>query len=120
LPAWANCAKLLGQKHFAAPNQHVFTFLHPILIWRVTYCKQVVVLLVSTVFVLPKDSSLNILGYNSVSVAPTISMLVLFSEDGSNTRGLLHNLKWNSGIAYLGPSIMPQEMGQSNEHCSIN
>ncbi len=30
-------AKTLGQIHFAEPNQHVLTYLHPILIWRVTY-----------------------------------------------------------------------------------
>jgi len=47
-------------------------------------------------------------------------MLVPFSRDGPYTRGPLHNLKWNSGIAYLVPSIMPQEMGQSNEHSCIN
>jgi hypothetical protein len=120
LPAWASSAKLLGQNHFAEPNQHVLTFLHPIWIWRATYCKQLEVLLVSPVFVLPNDSSLNILDYEGVFVAQNISMLVPFSRNGPNTRGPLHNLKWNSGIAYLGPSIMPQEMGQSKEHCSIN
>ncbi len=120
LQAWANCAKLFRQNLFAEANQHVLTFLHPIVISRVTYCKQVEVLLVSTVFVLPKDSSLNILGYKGVFVAQNISMLVSFSRDGPNTRGPLHNLKWNSGIAYLVASIMPQEMGQSNKHYSIN
>jgi hypothetical protein len=29
LPASASCAKVLGQNHFAEPNQHVLTFLHP-------------------------------------------------------------------------------------------
>jgi hypothetical protein len=28
---------MLGQIHFAEPNWHVLTFLHPILICRVTY-----------------------------------------------------------------------------------
>ncbi len=36
LQAPANCAKMLGQKHFAEPNQHVLTFLHSILICSVT------------------------------------------------------------------------------------
>jgi hypothetical protein len=45
------------------------------------------VLLVSTVFVLPKDSSLNILRYKGVFVAQNISTLVPFSRDGPNTRG---------------------------------
>jgi len=63
-------------------------FLHPTnFIWRVTYCKQVEVLLVNTVFILPKDSSLNILGYKGVFVAQNISTLVPFSRDGPNTRG---------------------------------
>jgi hypothetical protein len=30
LLASANCTKLLGQNHFAEPNRHVLTFLHPI------------------------------------------------------------------------------------------
>jgi len=33
----ANCAKMLGENHFAKPNLYVLTFLHPILICRVTY-----------------------------------------------------------------------------------
>jgi hypothetical protein len=37
LPASENCAKMLGQNHFAEPNQHVLSFVHPILICRVTY-----------------------------------------------------------------------------------
>jgi hypothetical protein len=37
LPASAKCARMLGQIHFAEPNWHVLTFLHPILICRVTY-----------------------------------------------------------------------------------
>jgi hypothetical protein len=36
LPASANCAKLVGNNHFAEPNWHVLTFLHPILMCRVT------------------------------------------------------------------------------------
>jgi len=32
LPHSANYAKMLGQNHFAEPNWHVLTFLHPILI----------------------------------------------------------------------------------------
>jgi syntaxin 1B/2/3 len=35
--ASANCAKLLGQNHFAKPSWHVLTFLPPILISSVTY-----------------------------------------------------------------------------------
>jgi hypothetical protein len=31
------CAKMLDQNHFAEPNQHVLTFLHPILMCKVTY-----------------------------------------------------------------------------------
>jgi hypothetical protein len=38
--AFANCAKLLGQNYFTVLNQLVLTFLHPILICRVTYCAQ--------------------------------------------------------------------------------
>jgi hypothetical protein len=34
LPASANCTKMLGQNHFAEPNGHVLTSLHPILICR--------------------------------------------------------------------------------------
>jgi hypothetical protein len=82
LPAWANCAKLLAQNHFVEPNQHVLTFIYPILIWRATYCKQVNVLLVNTVFVFCNDSNLNIIGYKGVFVAQNISMLVPFSRDG--------------------------------------
>jgi len=37
LPASANCAKLLGNNHFAEPNWHVLAFLHPILLCRVTH-----------------------------------------------------------------------------------
>jgi hypothetical protein len=33
----ANCAKMLGENHFAKPNLYVLIFLHPILICRVTY-----------------------------------------------------------------------------------
>jgi hypothetical protein len=33
----AYCAKMLHQNHFAEPTQHVLTFLHPILICRITY-----------------------------------------------------------------------------------
>jgi hypothetical protein len=33
----ANCAKMLGENHFAKPNLYVLTFLHPILICRVAY-----------------------------------------------------------------------------------
>jgi hypothetical protein len=72
----------LGQNHFAEPNQHVLTFLHPILIWRATYCKQVEVLLVSTVFVSPNDSSLNSIGYKGVFVTQNILILIPFSRDG--------------------------------------
>jgi hypothetical protein len=72
----------LAQNHFVDPNQHVLTFLYPILIWRATYCKQVNVLLVNTVFVLRNDSNLNIIGYKGVFVAQNISMLVPFSRDG--------------------------------------
>jgi hypothetical protein len=28
---------MLGQNHFAEPNRHVLTFLHPTLICRITY-----------------------------------------------------------------------------------
>jgi len=28
---------MLGQNYFAEPDQHVWTFLTPILMWRVTY-----------------------------------------------------------------------------------
>jgi hypothetical protein len=31
------CAKMLGQNHFIEPNQHVLTFLHPILICRIAH-----------------------------------------------------------------------------------
>jgi hypothetical protein len=34
LPHSANYAKMLGQNHFAEPNWHVLTFLHPIFIWQ--------------------------------------------------------------------------------------
>jgi hypothetical protein len=37
LLASANCTKFVGQNDFAEPNQHVLTFLHPILVCRVTY-----------------------------------------------------------------------------------
>ncbi len=33
-PTSANCTKMLGQAHFAELNQHVLTFLHPILLCR--------------------------------------------------------------------------------------
>jgi hypothetical protein len=36
LPASAQCADMLGQKHFAEPNWHVLTSLHPILMSSVT------------------------------------------------------------------------------------
>jgi hypothetical protein len=36
---------MLGKNHFAKPNQHVLTSLHPILICRVTYCALVELLL---------------------------------------------------------------------------
>jgi hypothetical protein len=45
LPASAKSAKMLGQNHFAEPNQHVLTFLHPILISWVTYWVPVELLL---------------------------------------------------------------------------
>jgi hypothetical protein len=32
-----SCAKMQGQNHFAKPNQHVLTFLHPIFFSRATY-----------------------------------------------------------------------------------
>jgi hypothetical protein len=35
--ASANCAKMLCQNHFAEPNQHALTSLHPISICRVKY-----------------------------------------------------------------------------------
>jgi hypothetical protein len=35
--------KLLGQNHFAARNQHVLTFLHPILMSRVKFLSTAVV-----------------------------------------------------------------------------
>jgi hypothetical protein len=35
--ASANCTKILGQSHFAGPNLHGLTFLHPILMCRVAY-----------------------------------------------------------------------------------
>ncbi len=31
------CAKILGQNHFAEPNRHVLTLLHPIFFCRATY-----------------------------------------------------------------------------------
>jgi hypothetical protein len=38
LPGVRLCyAKMLDQNHFAKPNQHVLTFLHPILIGKITY-----------------------------------------------------------------------------------
>jgi len=36
-PTSANCAKMLGQNHFAEPNWHALIFFHPMLICRVTY-----------------------------------------------------------------------------------
>jgi hypothetical protein len=36
LPASAQCADMLGQNHFAEPNWHVLTSLHPILMSSVT------------------------------------------------------------------------------------
>jgi hypothetical protein len=37
LPTLENSGKMLGQNCFAEPNQPVLTFLHPILICKVTY-----------------------------------------------------------------------------------
>jgi hypothetical protein len=37
LPASTNCCKNVGPKPFCYPNLYVLTFLHPILICRVTY-----------------------------------------------------------------------------------
>jgi hypothetical protein len=37
LLAWANCAKMLGQNHFAKPNPRTLIFLHRIFMCRVTY-----------------------------------------------------------------------------------
>ncbi len=37
VPVSANCTKMLGQIHFAHQNGHVLTFLHRILMYRVTY-----------------------------------------------------------------------------------
>jgi hypothetical protein len=41
LSASAKSAKMLSQNHFAEPNRHVLTFLHPALIFRVTYSSPV-------------------------------------------------------------------------------
>jgi hypothetical protein len=46
LPAMAKLSIILGQNHFSEPNQHIFTFLHLILLCRITYWAPLEMLLV--------------------------------------------------------------------------
>jgi hypothetical protein len=48
LTALPSCGKMLGQNHFAKPNWHVFTLLHPIFFCQATYWAPVELLLVAS------------------------------------------------------------------------
>jgi hypothetical protein len=47
LLAMANCSIMQSQNHFPEPNQHILTFLHSILLCRVTHWAALEMLLVT-------------------------------------------------------------------------